>query len=749
MAYAIRLIDYNLFSGSFRTGKTPSVTSNRLPGIGYDSSGSLSGWWRLKANVSATGDVVDWAAGTYPGTFASDPTHRPAYSTALYPSQSLHVQAASCTFNSAAPSAVRIGTAAAWNAVIGTVGTSQMTFSLWAYKTGDGGFSVGRLFQFGNTGAQGIALYTTSTGILKFETGWNGFSTGWQTGTSAIALNTWIHIAVTYDATAVPGTRPKVYLNSHSVESLSAFGTLPSAPWDGISGAVSVLGNNTTSTVGWDGQISDVGVWNSILTAEEIKAIYEVSSTGTFVATRNYDLIGSKATPPYTGSYGSTLQGLNITTFKRFGMSVAPKMGRSDRPAVFLSASSGMIDVTPEKNDFFDASLRLPQRATFESKLRTLTVTGSDGVVRNSIVTGSNQQMIGEDSVRVVEIPQYVLNHQAYGLENLFVEKDPFVEMDQFKPVTYIEDPLRMAWPVVMENPSPLDPFDFNGAIEPFALRRPLAGFSTFVGNAEDPEPTGMRGSVSSGMMQDVFYKRSVAATNFYFPANTGIEPFEMIGASEEYDELPPRSISATGSLYFTGQPVSGETLVLTSSAGVGGVGAPLARTYTAGAVENTATGEFLIAGTLANTRQSILNCILVFHSGTLMGTNVPETLSIQQTAPGYAGNTTITSSLTNVTVRDFSGGSGIWKPVHAYVKQLPYMTAKTSSIKPFVDETSPEDAFYYVSNREIRNLLETTFTKANRLGVPSRAAKSADCGWSYENSTFGIDSVAFGGLKK
>ena len=56
-----------------------------------------------------------------------------------------------------------------------------------------------------------------------------------------------------------------------------------------------------------------------------------------------------------------------------------------------------------------------------------------------------------------------------------------------FDPVKYIREPLTMAWPVVMENPSPIDPFDFNGAIEPFSLRRPLAGFSTFLGSSEDP----------------------------------------------------------------------------------------------------------------------------------------------------------------------------------------------------------------------------------------------------------------------
>ncbi len=732
MAYAIRKFDYSLFSGSFRAGLSPSVHTNKTPGSGpYESSGSLQGWWRLNKDIAATvdGDMLDSSGNGRDGTFAIDPTDRPAFSTALYPSQSLYVQgAASCTFDGTNTMA-EIG--AGWDAIIGTAGTNQVTIAAWIYKTGDGGSSHGRMVDWTTT-----AFYTSNTAggfaELVFRVSWDSVNYTWVQDTGTIPLNTWVHVAVTYDGSS-SDNQAKGYVDGAEVEMIV---DIPLGTRDTVS--LMSIGGRSASRA-FEGQLSDVAVWNTILTAEEIKAIYEVSSTGAFLPTRNYDLIGSSVTPPYTGSYGSTLQGINITTFERFGMSVAPKMGRSDRPAVFLSSSDGFINVTPENNDFFDDALRLPQPITFESSSIA------------STVTSSNQQLIGEDSFRVVQVPQYILNHQAYGLENLFVERDPFVEMDQFSPTIYIGEPLRMAWPVVMENPSPIDPFDFNGAIEPFALRRPLAGFSTFIGSAEDPEPTGMRGSVSSGMMQDVFYKRSVASSNFYFPGQTSLEPFEMIGASEEYDEPAPLSAVATGSLLMNDFPAVGDEIILTSSDGT-------AATYVADTYDDPENNIFDVdSGTMAGVYVTLVYCLNApeGHAGKIKasfdGGATPSTgrITLYQAEPGYNGNTVITSSLTNVTASNFAGGTGIWKPLHAYVKQLPYMTDITASLAPFEDATSPEDAFYYVSNREIRDLLEVTFTKADRLGVPSRNAKSADCGWSYENSVFGIDSVAFGGLKK
>lgn len=435
-------------------------------------------------------------------------------------------------------------------------------------------------------------------------------------------------------------------------------------------------------------------------------------------------------TPPFTGSYGSTLQGINVTTYERFGMSVAPKMGRSDQSRILLSSSLQVLDVTPSNNDFFDDSLKLPSPISF--------ISGA---------TVANQQVIGEDDWRTIELPQYHLNRQTFGLDPLFTPQNPFVEMDEFNPVKYIESPWTMAWPVVMENPSPIDPFDFNGAIEPFAIRKPLAGFSTFLGTFEDPEPTGIRGSVASGMIQEVFYKRSVVASNWYIPNSLEIEPFEQIGAGEEYDEWTP-SYVATGSLTFTGYATIGEIVTLRSADGT-------SKTYTAAMSESLSLREFTtgsaVAGGLPSLITSLKNCInnSAGHNDKIYASGSATKLTLWQVTAGYSGNTVITSSLLNATSASFVGGTGIWKPIHDYVKALPYMTDATASLSPYVDAMSNADAFIGISSTEIRNLMIDLSPKINILGRPSINDRSAGCGMTYVNNSMGVDSIAFGGQKK
>ena len=123
-------------------------------------------------------------------------------------------------------------------------------------------------------------------------------------------------------------------------------------------------------------------------------------------------------TPPFTGSYGSTLQGLNVTTFERFGMSVAPKMGRSDMPKVLLSSSTGVIDVTPANTNFFDDSLKLPQPISFQpivGKMATGSIEMSAVAAATDTIT-----LTSTDGRQVMYIAaaarNFVLNTFAVGL---------------------------------------------------------------------------------------------------------------------------------------------------------------------------------------------------------------------------------------------------------------------------------------------------------------------------------------------
>ena len=200
----------------------------------YRAEASLQGWWRLNQDISSatSGDAIDSSGNGRDGTFAAD-ANRPAFSTTLGPSK--YVQSGSCTFD-ASDDSTNISTAAVWDAIIGndTAGgsTEMMTFSAWIYKTGDGENSFGRIIDFGNSDIY-FATYTSEQ--IYFTTKWDGDNAvQWKTPNNAFSLNEWVHLVVTYDATAAANL-PKIYVNGIEQPVALASGTQTGAYYGIIS----------------------------------------------------------------------------------------------------------------------------------------------------------------------------------------------------------------------------------------------------------------------------------------------------------------------------------------------------------------------------------------------------------------------------------------------------------------------------------------------------------------------------------
>lgn len=262
---ATEIIEYNL-NKAMHIGHPRKTYSTNTP----------SGWWRLKTDVSSTGNIVDNSGNKRDGTFdaAGD---RPAFSTTLFPNE--FIQEASCTFDGS-DDAVNIGAGSLWQTIIGTGtgGTKKMTFSIWLRKTGDGGSNFGRIFGFGKDSIDGqIAIYTNVSEQIVFKTDWNGGTSNvWSTSAAPFSLNTWTHLAITYDANSTAND-PIVYVNGAPVSFLS--NPTPSGVWDGIaSGENCYIGNDSLGSLGWEGQLADAGIWNTVLTADEIAALYTVGT---------------------------------------------------------------------------------------------------------------------------------------------------------------------------------------------------------------------------------------------------------------------------------------------------------------------------------------------------------------------------------------------------------------------------------------------------------------------------------------
>ena len=281
---ATEVIEYSLNKG-MHVGYPNNTYNSNTP----------SGWWRLRTDVSSAGNITDSSGNGRTGLFdaAGD---RPAFSTTLFPNSL--IQEASCTFDGS-DDAVNIGAGSLWQTIIGTGtgGTKKMTFAIWLRKTGDGGTGFGRIFGFGRDATNGqISIHTNGSEQIFFKTDWNGGTSNiWSTGASLFNLNTWTHLAITYDASSTTYD-PIFYVNGVPVALIS--NPTPSGNWDGIaSGQNCYIGNSSQGNKAFEGQLADAGIWNTILTADEIAALYRVGTLS------NPDLITAISPAPPGETY--------------------------------------------------------------------------------------------------------------------------------------------------------------------------------------------------------------------------------------------------------------------------------------------------------------------------------------------------------------------------------------------------------------------------------------------------------------
>ena len=168
--------------------------------------------------------------------------------------------------------------------------------------------------------------------------------------------------------------------------------------------------------------------------------------------------------PSFTGSVSTSIQGTNINSYERFGrMSGLPLLGRSNPDIYYLSSSNGVRTLTPD-NRYFDETFR------FASPI-------GKGYGSGSIKEA--QSNIGEDDFKIIPAPSFFMEKNLYGISKDFEDNTPFKELQKWDSVQYLIKQDTYQWPVVLDSPGALDPFDYNGVIEPLEIRKIVAGSST------------------------------------------------------------------------------------------------------------------------------------------------------------------------------------------------------------------------------------------------------------------------------
>lgn len=243
--------------------------------------------------------------------------------------------------------------------------------------------------------------------------------------------------------------------------------------------------------------------------------------------------MATTVSPSFTGSIASFIQGINVDSYSRFGRAIAPLLGRSSKNNYYLSSSTGTTSLDNTQT-FFDDSRKGP----------ALMTSGTVGTVRVAIT---------DQKQRVIVTPSYFVEQREFGYDQYFTATEPvlldgvatgqlkfapFKEMGKWNSVHYIESPDTMQWPVVLDSPSAMDPFEFNGVIEPLTIRKKITESSTFLDTPEDPEPHSIRGSITSGEMFGDSLGKVFPSSNFYNPADTslGLAPWENLGDAITYD---------------------------------------------------------------------------------------------------------------------------------------------------------------------------------------------------------------------
>jgi hypothetical protein len=241
-----------IYSLDFTANNGAAVTAPFTVVVGSNTSvtNGLLAWWKMN---EASGSVAADSSGngrpaTASGAFFTN------YS-AGYPSNALHFNGSSSYASFSSPA------------------VTQLTLVAWARANAQGNSEYPRIFdtpgyrlffRFDNQATNGFDFATYSSA--------NG---DWSSGVNTISAGAWYHIAASYNFSSLTNV-PLEYVNGASIPALtvitSASGTEPSSAGAGYIGNVAAL------TRAWSGDLSDLRIYNRILSGAELQVIANAGS---------------------------------------------------------------------------------------------------------------------------------------------------------------------------------------------------------------------------------------------------------------------------------------------------------------------------------------------------------------------------------------------------------------------------------------------------------------------------------------
>jgi len=245
-----------------------------------------------------------------------------------------------CLHDAAIQAARTFGGASTDRIALSTYVTNHATttWSIWSYRTGDGGGSFGRMWFKGSTAFDG-RLYTTTTKYFFDRESSTSDGTWSITRPSA---SVWHHILVTYDSGAL-GNDPAIYLDGTS-QTLQD-NTNPTGTISNNSEAYTIGNflNGGSPSQNWAGSLSEFAVWDVILNQGEITAL----ARG--ISPMNIRLANLKCFIPITGIH-TTEPDYSSATTKSIGTVTGATLTAHNPPvqSVFWNFGESQNDVTSD-----------------------------------------------------------------------------------------------------------------------------------------------------------------------------------------------------------------------------------------------------------------------------------------------------------------------------------------------------------------------------------------------------------------
>lgn len=143
--------------------------------------------------------------------------------------------------------------------------TTLTTMEAWAYRTGEGGGNLGRIFHFNGTWQQ---LYNAN-GSFSFIASWSGVQGSW--GVAGPSLNSWHHLVATYDAGSTSND-PILYIDGVA-QTLTA-DVNPTGTWGPPATTLYIGNRGENPNRVWQGTLDELRLSNSIRSADWVLASY-------------------------------------------------------------------------------------------------------------------------------------------------------------------------------------------------------------------------------------------------------------------------------------------------------------------------------------------------------------------------------------------------------------------------------------------------------------------------------------------